>query len=604
MKSKLYAVSRMNVLLKKNSLLWSSAVCDHEFGFLRLTSDSLVFESNEHVPRKVIPFSSILNTHAGGILRRRLTVVVKGVEQKIVFTVPETAIWKKNLALINPRPEYIKEKSKLNGEAGILSIVDNSLVFQKIEGKEKKVIRIDSIDSVRPKGILKSTLTVRSGNVEYAFKVSKADQWAEILSFAIQMKHPTSRKAQVTPQVSQNTQTKTTNPITSTINPGQQKSNFNQPSPATHRKLNLGTRSGTISTTGSRMKPVTSHVQSTASTRQPIAHGITKTGAPAATPRSNKTISAGQYRGSWPMGQDYDQAFQNVAKSINPTLGNSSAWNVIRNPRNQSMLVYAAGNFGSVYKVKFDDGKIYALKCFTKKSTEINMRYEKISNYLETNSGNREFLVHFKYFKDGIKTKKSDTFYFPILKMEWCEGQSLNNFVESNLNRPKKIKLVAETLVKDIASLQDIGISHGDLSGDNIIINDKNEIFFVDYDGMFIPGFKGTKSVEIGHGDFQHPNRTREDYSEKLDNFSTLIIYTSLLAVSEKPSLWSDFNDDNPDRLIFGKNDFKSLENSKVYAEIMKIKDQKTKKLLNLMKEALSKPVLWDGDNPNTLLSM
>jgi hypothetical protein len=106
------------------------------------------------------------------------------------------------------------------------------------------------------------------------------------------------------------------------------------------------------------------------------------------------------------MGQDYDQAFQNVAKSINPTLGNASAWEVIRNPRNQSMLVFAAGNFGSVYKVRFDDGKIFALKCFTKKSTEINMRYEKISNYLETNSGNRKFLVHFKYFKDGIKTKK------------------------------------------------------------------------------------------------------------------------------------------------------------------------------------------------------
>ncbi len=594
----------MNGTLKKNNLLWSSAVCDHEFGFLRLTSDSLVFESNEHVPRKVIPFSSILNTYAGGILRRRLTIVVKGAQQKVVFTVPKTAVWRKNLALINPRPEYIKEKSKLNGEAGILSIVENSLIFQKVEGKEKKVIRIDSIDSVHPRGILKGTLAVRSGNVEYDFKVSKADQWAEILSFAIQMKHQTGNKPQVAPQSSQNTQTKTTSPITSSISSAQHKSYYNQPSPSAHQKLNLGTQSGPTLTTGSNPKPIAPNTQKTISKRQPVAHGITATRAPVPTQSSNRAIPTGQYRGSWPMGQDYDQAFQNVAKSINPTLGNASAWEVIRNPRNQSMLVYAAGNFGSVYKVRFDDGKIFALKCFTKKSTEINMRYEKISNYLETNSGNRKFLVHFKYFKDGIKTKKSDTFYFPILKMEWCEGQSLNNFIASNLNHPRKIRSLAETLVKDVASLQDIGIAHGDLSGDNIIVNDKNEIFFVDYDGMFVPGFKGTKSVEIGHVDFQHPNRTREDYSEKLDNFSTLVIYTSLLAVSEKPSLWSDFNDDNPDRLIFGKNDFKSLENSKVYTEIMKIKDQKTKELLNVVKEALSRPVLWDGDNPNALLSM
>jgi len=605
-----YAPCNMSSLTNKNNLLWSSALCDHEFGFLRLTPDSLVFESTEHIPRKVIPFSSIESTEARGIFRKRLIVFLKGNLEKIVFSVPSINIWKENLSLINHSHEYLKGKCKLDGEAGVLSLVNDSLTFQQVNSGNREVLNFREIASVNTRGLLGRHLFVESSGSAYDFRVSNARKWAEILSFALQIK-TTARSVKISgvttsaPTYSAN-KTSNTVPTASTPAP----SNY-----AGKAKLSLSsTNKGPQNRANPPAHPrpsakisVKSQRTLTGTSSPPRAvPKLNSTNAPSGMQRvgTRKNSTTGQYRGSWPMGQDYDQAFQSPGKNVNPALGNPSAWEIIRNPRNKSMLVYAAGNFGSVYKARLDDGKFYALKCFTKKSSDINTRYEKISSYLEANEGSRKFLVHFRYFKEGIKTRKSDTFYFPLLKMEWCEGDSLNNFISSNIKRPRILRSVAEALVRDVESMQNIGIAHCDLSGDNIIVNDRNEIFLVDYDGMFVPPLKGMKSMEIGHADFQHPLRTRDDYSERLDNFSTLVIYLSLLAIAEKPSLWNDFNDDNPDRLLFGKSDFKNIKNSMVCEAIKKIRDPKLSRLCTVMEEALNRPVLWDGDSPSILLSI
>ena len=61
----------------------------------------------------------------------------------------------------------------------------------------------------------------------------------------------------------------------------------------------------------------------------------------------------------------------------------------------------------------------------------------------------------------------------------------------------------------------------------------------VDYDGMFVPALKGLKATENGHDYFQHPNRNLDSYSTNLDNFSVLVIYLSILAVSYDETFWA-----------------------------------------------------------------
>jgi GGDEF domain-containing protein len=37
----------------------------------------------------------------------------------------------------------------------------------------------------------------------------------------------------------------------------------------------------------------------------------------------------------------------------------------------------------------------------------------------------------------------------------------------------------------------------------------------IDYDGVFIPGLQGLRSIELGHPNYQHPQRNVKDYNAK-----------------------------------------------------------------------------------------
>lgn len=317
-----------------------------------------------------------------------------------------------------------------------------------------------------------------------------------------------------------------------------------------------------------------------------------------------RTAISNSYSGSWPSGQDYEQSFQMMKLTVSKKIGQVDNWEAVKNPKTPGWYVFASGNYGSIYKIKDENGRFFALKCFTRKAGNINERYMKISDYLAGHSKGLNFLAHFRYYQDGIKTRKSQTYLFPLLKMEWIDGVTLNKYINANINDPRALKKISDNLVSEIKNLQKTGISHGDLAGDNIIITSSGEVKLVDYDGMFIPEFKGHKSTEMGHADFQHPMRTGDSFSEKLDNFSTLVIHLSLTALSLRPELWDKYNGDDPDCLILRKKDFLDLKSSPAFNELLRIRNKKIKKMCKLLEEYLSRDALWDGANPNVLLSL
>lgn len=330
-----------------------------------------------------------------------------------------------------------------------------------------------------------------------------------------------------------------------------------------------------------------------------------KSPAPAAsTPTVSRTLSTAQYNGPWPSGQDYEQSFQTMSISLNPALGKTTQWEASKNPKTPGWYVYASGNYGSIYRVKDENDKYFALKCFTRKSANLNERYLKISDYLSSSASGINFLAHFRYYQEGIRTRKSQSYYFPVLKMEWMDGITLNKYIQANIDNPKILKKISLNLISEIDKLQNAGISHGDLAGDNIIVTPGGEVKLVDYDGMFIPEFKGQRSSEMGHADFQHPDRTADSFTSRLDNFSALVIHLSLSVLSEKPELWERFNGNDPDCLILRKKDFLNLDVSPVFSEISSIRNRKIRKMSGLLKEYLTHGPLWDGANPSTLLSL
>src|ERR1019366_553621 len=57
----------------------------------------------------------------------------------------------------------------------------------------------------------------------------------------------------------------------------------------------------------------------------------------------------------------------------------------------------------------------------------------------------------------------------------------------------------------------------------------------IDYDGMWTPALAKVKSGEVGHANYQHPQRVREGtYSAEVDRFPLLLIATALRALTVK----------------------------------------------------------------------
>ncbi|MGC8514601.1 MAG: hypothetical protein ACP5OC_00510 [Thermoplasmata archaeon] len=303
---------------------------------------------------------------------------------------------------------------------------------------------------------------------------------------------------------------------------------------------------------------------------------------------------------SWPSQSDYSRAMQNLEFSISKERGEILSSKIVPNPyvNMPGNVVYSSGNYGTVFKLQ-NGQSAHALKCFTRSKPDLSKRYYLISKAISRFNDGSTF-ASFSYLPKTVRTLKNPAVYFPALLMEWIDGVNLNTYIANNLETPRKISDVARKFLSVAVRLQSYGMSHGDISGDNVMVNSSEGITLVDYDGMYVPSLKGMKAPENGHDHFQHPQRTTSTYSERLDNFSVLVTYLSLLAVASDPSLWSRYNRGDQDCLLFRKTDFIFSDRSPLITELL-AKKGRIRKLTKLLVDALKHDPLWDGIDPDKL---
>ncbi len=165
---------------------------------------------------------------------------------------------------------------------------------------------------------------------------------------------------------------------------------------------------------------------------------------------------------------------------------------------------------------------------------------------------------------------------FPIVRMEWVDGISFKRFLADNIHNPARIRDFADKFLEMVKELHKSNISHGDLQHGNTIVRRNGAICLIDYDGLYVPKLSNEKDDIKGLDGYQHPNRKKLDkLSSKSDYFSELVIYLSLLAISEKPSYWKDI--EKEERLLFSDKDLKDLENSHpplIFAELKNLSSE------------------------------
>lgn len=238
--------------------------------------------------------------------------------------------------------------------------------------------------------------------------------------------------------------------------------------------------------------------------------------------------------------------------------------------------VYYSGGFTVVFPVTTKQGK-WAFRCWHTEMGNVRDRFKIISDYI--NSLNSSYFCSFYYCDNGLVV---DGKLFPTTRMKWVNGDTINEYINKNSKNKDKLLSLAEKFLAMTEFLHKHRIAHGDLQHGNIII-ENNNIKLVDYDSLFVPGLEGQSDIITGKAEFQHPNRLNlKIASEKLDYFSELVIYLSIISIAHKPSLLNEFS--IADSLLFQASDWNDFENTKIFNALSEINNDDITLLLLIAK--------------------
>jgi Ser/Thr protein kinase RdoA (MazF antagonist) len=85
--------------------------------------------------------------------------------------------------------------------------------------------------------------------------------------------------------------------------------------------------------------------------------------------------------------------------------------------------------------------------------------------------------------------------------MQWVEGQTLNQFVGKNLDKPAMLDALLHIWVRMAKYLRAAQIAHADLQHGNVLLvpgasANSLALKLIDYDGLCVPALAGARSGE------------------------------------------------------------------------------------------------------------
>ena len=226
---------------------------------------------------------------------------------------------------------------------------------------------------------------------------------------------------------------------------------------------------------------------------------------------------------------------------------------------------FVAGAFGCVFKaINPTNNRLLAIKCFTKHVDNKQQRLEAVATYL--NQQKSPYTLHYQYLPNELwvgNAERED--YYPILLMEWVEGETLGQAVQKAAQQGDKARLqqLADNFTDLALWLLAQPIAHTDLKHDNILVKPNNSLVLIDYDGMFVPALANYPAENKGVEEYQHPQRQLSDFNQHLDDFSIALIAAALYGLAQQPILYNQYG--SPDNLLFKAEDFKQPKNSPLW---------------------------------------
>ncbi len=284
----------------------------------------------------------------------------------------------------------------------------------------------------------------------------------------------------------------------------------------------------------------------------------------------------------WPHSQDFNEAIQDPANSfLDFELCRGEA---VTNA--QGIPLPISGTFADVYEVRCPSGR-FAVKCFTRSVPGLADRYAAVGQHLRQSG--LKLAVDFQFLVQGIRVRGQ---WYPVLKMPWVEGRTLNEFVRKSVNRPEVLERLRQLWARMARHLRRADVAHGDLQHGNILLAAEGSsrslaLRLIDYDGIWVPALATRPSGEVGHANYQHPQRIRQGgYGPEVDRFPLLLVATALTCLKfGGRALWERY--DSGDNLLFREADLQAPTKSPLFHELLKLDDTLARKLVGHVLDAL-----------------
>ncbi len=251
--------------------------------------------------------------------------------------------------------------------------------------------------------------------------------------------------------------------------------------------------------------------------------------------------------------------------------------------RKGTRIIQYSGGYTTVFPFNTKNKNKIALRLWIADIGDAKRRSLEISKYLK--SLKSHYFVDFKYIDDAILINGH---YHPVVLMEWVEGDTLKEYIQNNIGNSTRLYNLAEKFKDMIAYFHSQNIAHGDLQHGNILIKSNEDLVVIDYDSMYIKPLKGMRDIVKGIPGYQHPARKKnKNLNSKLDYFSELIIYLSLIVFAKEPYLWKDCY--KTEHLLFSEKDLSEPGNSALIKKLKSSNEQPISKLTSKLIEELKK---------------
>jgi len=256
--------------------------------------------------------------------------------------------------------------------------------------------------------------------------------------------------------------------------------------------------------------------------------------------------SVGQYTETIKLAAESPEDYFDKLKNLRPVMDDTGE------------PVMSSGNFAVVFKMVDEKGKYHAVRCFHREQEGRGRSYKLICEELAHISS--PYLLPIKYFEKELFVDSDE---YPVLLMDWVEGQTLDKYLRKVIDNEQSLRKLVGNFRQLAIWLLDQPFAHGDLKPDNILVKEDGSLVLVDYDGMFVPAMEGQSARELGSPDFRNPSRMKDDFDENIDTFPIVSILLSLELLVENKEYLSRFGAE--DRLLFSEEDYRSIENCNIY---------------------------------------